>query len=198
MGLSTFHEEHSNGHTLEYKVGDLFAHTPTTGPTVKVIAHVCNDIGGWGSGFVVPLARKYPEAEAQYREWHRQGFSQNQTFELGHVSLVPVQAPDFENNEVSNGTVIVSNMIAQHGTISTPAKGRKNVDKTPLRYWALAQCMKRLADAIDIFPNAGVIVTEFHVPKFGSDLAGGDWNVIETLIEEMWVPVGNVTVYTLE
>lgn len=192
MGLSTFHEEHSNGHTLGYKVGNLFTTMPETGPSVKVIAHVCNDIGGWGSGFVVPLARKYPEAEKQYRDWHRDRFSQNQMFRLGNISLVNCNSE--KNVEGANGPVIVSNMIAQHGTISTPAVGRENTDKTPLRYWALAQCMKKLADGVGQFPKD----VEFHVPKFGSDLAGGDWSVIETLIEEMWVPVGPVTVYTLE
>jgi hypothetical protein len=194
MGLSKFHEEHFNGNTLEYKVGNLFELMPTTGPKTKVIAHVCNDIGGWGSGFVIPLARQYPEAEKQYRDWWHQSFSQNQTFELGNLGLVSVQAPDFENEKTVNGHIYVANMIAQQGTIATPARGRTHVDLTPLRYWALACCMKKLANGVCRFPNG----VEFHVPKFGSDRAGGSWDVIETLIEELWVPVGNVTVYSLE
>jgi O-acetyl-ADP-ribose deacetylase (regulator of RNase III) len=30
---------------------------------VKVIAHVCNDSGGWGKGFVLALSRRWPEPE---------------------------------------------------------------------------------------------------------------------------------------
>ncbi|MEV6001124.1 Appr-1-p processing protein, partial [Streptomyces griseomycini] len=26
---------------------------------VKVIAHVCNDIGGWGKGFVLAVSRRW-------------------------------------------------------------------------------------------------------------------------------------------
>jgi hypothetical protein len=38
---------------------------------VKVIAHVCNDIGGWRKGFVLGVSRRWPEPEAAYRAWHR-------------------------------------------------------------------------------------------------------------------------------
>ncbi|TGN76338.1 hypothetical protein E5083_14125 [Streptomyces bauhiniae] len=30
----------------------------------RVIAHVCNDIGGWGRGFVSALSKRWPEPEA--------------------------------------------------------------------------------------------------------------------------------------
>ncbi len=194
MGLSRLHEEHYRGHALHHKVGNLFELMPTTGPKTKIIAHVCNDIGGWGSGFVIPLAKQYPEAEQQYRRWAANGYDQNQDFELGNLGLVAVQAPDFQNGKTTNGHIYVANMVAQHGTISSPGKDRTQVDVTPLRYWALAQCMKKLADGVSKFPNG----VEFHVPKFGADRAGGRWEVIETLIEEVWLPVGDVTVYTLE
>jgi O-acetyl-ADP-ribose deacetylase (regulator of RNase III) len=38
----------------------------------KVIAHICNDLGGWGKGFVPAVSRRWPEPEADYRRWHRE------------------------------------------------------------------------------------------------------------------------------
>ena len=37
----------------------------------RIIAHVCNDPGGWGKGFVVAVSKRWPEPEAAYRAWHR-------------------------------------------------------------------------------------------------------------------------------
>jgi O-acetyl-ADP-ribose deacetylase (regulator of RNase III) len=39
----------------------------------KVIAHVCNDLGGWGKGFVLAVSRRWPEPERDYREWRQLG-----------------------------------------------------------------------------------------------------------------------------
>lgn len=54
---------------INYIVGDA------TDPKVegnKIIAHVCNDIGAWGRGFVLTLSRKFPEAERSYRRWYQE------------------------------------------------------------------------------------------------------------------------------
>lgn len=56
---------------------------------VKVIAHVCNDIGGWGKGFVLALSRRWPEPEKAYRSWHRDRAAND--FGLGAIQLVQVE-----------------------------------------------------------------------------------------------------------
>ena len=38
----------------------------------KIIAHICNDLGGWGKGFVLAISRRWPEPERAYRQWHRE------------------------------------------------------------------------------------------------------------------------------
>ncbi|MFF1720208.1 macro domain-containing protein [Streptomyces sviceus] len=53
---------------IKYIRGDA---TAPSAKGVKLIAHVCNDIGGWGRGFVVSVSRRRPEPEAAYRAWHR-------------------------------------------------------------------------------------------------------------------------------
>ena len=125
----------------------------------KIIAHVCNDIGGWGRGFVLSLTQRWPEAEKAYRQWSAQGAAlSGEEFRLGTVQFVRV-APD----------VHVANMIAQHGIMP------KN-EMPPIRYEALEKCLSGLnAYAKQI--NASV-----HMPRIGCGLAGGKWQYIEPLI----------------
>ncbi|WP_371676922.1 macro domain-containing protein [Streptomyces sp. NBC_01276] len=124
----------------------------------KLIAHVCNDIGGWGKGFVLAVSRRWPEPEAAFRAWHR-GRSGND-FGLGAVQVVRVQ-PD----------VWVANMVGQRG-IRTGSGG------PPIRYDAVARALATLADhAVEL--GAGV-----HMPRIGCGLAGGKWSRIEPLITD--------------
>lgn len=37
--------------------------TAPIGSGVKVITHICNDIGGWGKGFVLALSKKWKMPE---------------------------------------------------------------------------------------------------------------------------------------
>jgi hypothetical protein len=88
------------------------------------------------------------------------------TKELGMIQAVKV-----END------IIVVNMIAQ-----TLYKTYSN--KVPLNYTALVKCLKKV-NKLAIANNATI-----HAPKFGSGLGGGNWKVIEQLIEEIiTVPV---------
>ncbi|MET8450778.1 macro domain-containing protein [Streptomyces sp. NPDC005209] len=149
---------------------------------VKVIAHVCNDIGGWGKGFVLALSRRWPEPEAEYRAWHRRRASND--FGLGAIQLVRAER-----------YIWVANMIGQRGTLpharlrsrgGTPM-GSKGV---PVRYEAIDTALTRLADEV-IELGASV-----HMPRIGCGLAGGKWSRIEPLITERLVRRGiAVTVY---
>ncbi|WP_327168705.1 macro domain-containing protein [Streptomyces subrutilus] len=124
----------------------------------KVIAHVCNDLGGWGKGFVLAVSRRWPEPEAAYRAWHR-GRSGND-FGLGAVQVVRVR-PD----------VWVANMIGQRG-MRTGSAG------PPIRYEALADCLAALGD------RALELGATVHMPRIGTGLAGGTWTRVEPLIDD--------------
>ncbi|MFF8403861.1 macro domain-containing protein [Streptomyces sp. NPDC014846] len=152
---------------ITYLRGD--ATTPfSKGP--KVIAHVCNDIGGWGKGFVLALSRRWPGPEAAYRAWHR-GRAHND-FGLGAVQLVPVDR-----------RLRVANMIGQRG-VRTGSKG------VPVRYEAIDTALARLAGEV-IELGASV-----HMPRIGCGLAGGTWSRVEPLVTERLVRRGvQVTVY---
>jgi O-acetyl-ADP-ribose deacetylase (regulator of RNase III) len=122
----------------------------------KIIAHVCNDSGGWGRGFVLAISRRWPEPESEYRRWHRE--RAHNDFGLGAVQLVKVK-PD----------TWVANMVGQHGV-----RGRSN--PRPIRYEALESCLRKLAaEAIEL--DASV-----HMPRIGCGLAGGTWDRVEPLV----------------
>ncbi len=152
-----------------YATGDA---TLPLGTGRCLIAHICNDIGAWGQGFVVPLGRRFPEAEAQYRAWHHS--RSDPPFALGQVQTVAVRAD-----------VWVANMIGQHGIYTqggTP----------PIRYEALRECLGRVR-AFAQAQNASV-----QMPRFGCCLAGGDWAVVSQIIEDELVQHGlTVTVLDL-
>lgn len=78
---------------IRYLEGDA---TRPEGDGPKVIVHVCNDLGLWGSGFVVAISKRWPEPEAYYRKLASYG--------LGRVQFVTIY------NDLT-----VANMIAQHG-----------------------------------------------------------------------------------
>ncbi|MCJ1677831.1 macro domain-containing protein [Streptomyces sp. APSN-46.1] len=124
----------------------------------KIIAHVCNDIGGWGKGFVLAVSKRWPGPEARYRAWHRARSGND--FGLGAVQLVQV-APD----------VWVANMVGQRGT-------RTGSSGPPIRYEALERCLAALAD------HAVELGASVHMPRIGCGLAGGKWSRIEPLITD--------------
>lgn len=122
----------------------------------KLIAHVVNDLGGWGKGFVLAISRRWPEPEEAYRRWHRERARND--FALGAIQVVPVR-PDTR----------VVNMLAQRG-IRTGSKG------PPIRYEALAACLRELRSVADEHQAS------IHMPRIGCGLAGGKWERVEPLV----------------
>jgi O-acetyl-ADP-ribose deacetylase (regulator of RNase III) len=84
---------------IEYIKGDA---TCPQSKGVMIIAHICNDLGGWGKGFVVAISRRWPEPETAYRKWHASRAEND--FGLGHVQVVQVEKH-----------IWVANMVGQHG-----------------------------------------------------------------------------------
>ncbi|MGI5135002.1 macro domain-containing protein [Streptomyces sp. CA-106110] len=155
---------------ITYVRGDA---TAPSGGGVRLIAHVCNDIGGWGRGFVLALSHRWPEPEEAYRAWHRDRAAND--FGLGAVQFVRVE-PD----------VWVANMIGQRGI----RRGGKGV---PVRYEAIDTALGALAD------KAVELGASVHMPRIGCGLAGGNWARVEPLVVERLVKRGiRVTVYDLD
>lgn len=153
---------------INYLKGDA------TAPSVKgnkIIAHICNDLGAWGKGFVLAISKRWSKPEIEYRLWHRH--RNKNDFALGNVQFIQVEK-----------YITVANMIAQRG-IKNGSNG------VPIRYEALRECLYLLADkALEI--NASI-----HMPRIGCGLAGGKWQFIEPIILETIIPK-NISIYVYD
>ena len=161
---------------LQFVTGDA---TQPPGDGTRIIVHICNDIGGWGRGFVMALSRRWPEPEAAYRTWHAGRRADAPTFALGEVLFVPVEPG-----------IVVANLIGQHHI-------RSQSGQKPIRYDAVRSGLQKVADHAQTLDDpAGVSV---HMPRIGCGLAGGKWQEIEPIIRETLLRAGlPVTVYDLE
>jgi O-acetyl-ADP-ribose deacetylase (regulator of RNase III) len=134
----------------------------------KIICHVCNDVGGWGKGFVLALSKRWSEPEAEYRAWYADGTD----FALGAVRFVQVDP-----------YVWVANLIGQRG-VRTGSSG------PPVRYEAIAAGLAKVAE------KARELGASVHMPRIGCGLAGGDWARVEPLVCQHLRAAGvAVTVY---
>tara|TARA_R110001583_G_scaffold178508_2_gene334476 strand:+ start:5040 stop:5513 length:474 start_codon:yes stop_codon:yes gene_type:complete len=155
--------------TIHYLQGDA------TSPQVEgkvIIAHVCNDLGKWGRGFVLAISRKWKQPELQYKSL----FLGSDKPQLGHVQFV--EAGD---------DIVVANIIGQHG-IRSP---RNTTAPAPIRYDAVREGLEKIGEL------AIRQVRSVHMPRIGCGLAGGTWDKIEPLIEQTLVSVG-VDVYVYD
>lgn len=101
---------------IHYHVGSALE--PVEKPAI--IAHICNDIGGWGSGFVIAINNKWTAPMAAYIS--------KSHFTLGQVDIIPVE-----------DGICVANIIGQHGLI-----GPKNT--SPVRYDAITTGLRFIAN----------------------------------------------------
>jgi len=143
---------------IKYIKGDA---TLPQGEGIKIICHICNNVGAWGAGFVMALSKKWHEPETYYRSMIE--------YKLGDVEFVSVEKEIF-----------VANMIAQNDIQSNLSEDAK----PPIRYYAVAEALYK-ANEFAKEHNGSL-----HMPRIGCGLAGGDWNKIEDMLRRITtVPV---------
>lgn len=150
---------------MKYTKGDA---TAPFGDGNKIIVHICNDIGGWGKGFVLALSARWVGPEKEYRDWYKSKID----FELGNVQFVLVE-----------DDIYVANIIGQRDI-------KMENDIPPIRYEAVESGLRKVADkAIEIHASV-------HMPRIGCGLAGGKWSIIENIIDRSLLDKDiDVTVY---
>jgi len=138
-----------------------------SGPVI--IVHICNDIGGWGAGFVLAVSKRWKQPETVYRV----AFASENPPRLGDVQFV----------EADVG-ITVANLIGQHGI----RRGTQGLP--PIRYDAVRTGLEKIARRA---LESGASV---HMPRIGCGLAGGKWEEIEPIILQTLIASGvPVTVY---
>ena len=147
---------------------------------LSVIPHCCNNLGVMGAGVALQIKNKYPKLVEPY-------------FKAAEISNGGLKnwLGDVFFGLHDTGKLLIANMIGQDGV-------RSDDNPKPVKYWALLRAMQEtLAYAGGCAFRGDKVV--FHCPKFGSDLAGGKWELIEELIQECWVDRGHdVVVYEWE
>jgi O-acetyl-ADP-ribose deacetylase (regulator of RNase III) len=160
----------------------------------KIIAHVCNDIGGWGRGFVLSLSKRWKEPEQMYRRWFQEGkdmllvpghsdVTVGVDCVLGNVLFVPVAhvgLPPFKE------ITYVANMVGQHGVMPDQD------GVPPIRYDAVEKCLQHVSRFVSHIGGASI-----HMPRIGCGLAGGKWSDIEPIIDRA-LPDVDVYVYDFD
>jgi len=137
----------------------------------KLIVQVVNDKAMiWGAGFSRQLRNKWPHAQSGFKDWV---LGAKREFKLGAAHIVRV-----------DDSTTVASLVAQHGF--GPA------DHPRIRYNALATALQQIGEMAN---NASASI---HMPRIGSGLAGGSWEVVEEIVEETLCRRGlKVTVYEL-
>lgn len=158
---------------ITYAIGDA-TNPQTDGPAI--IAHVCNDQGAWGKGFVLAVSNRWPQTRTRFCAWAHGIARDPMLFALGQTQFVQVQAQPL---------LLVANMVAQHGI-------RSSTNTTPIQYYTLEECLDTVA----------IIAKEFraslHLPRIGCGLAGGSWTHIEPILHRTVCATNlPVTVYDL-
>lgn len=155
----------------------------------KAIVHVCNDLGRWGSGFVMALSKRFdkpyydiPTPQQAYLDFalgKPLHYSQDD-FRIGAVQIVRVEPVGNEHN------LWVVNLIAQRGIVN-------EFNPQPVAYmnyfWlehALRKTRMQLGGKVS-----------YHMPRIGCGLGGSTWDEIEPVIQRA-MPNEHITVYDLE
>lgn len=159
---------------IHYVQGDA-TRPATSGPVI--IAHVCNDAGGWGAGFVLAISKRWKSPESQYRLWSKNKLPGAPPFALGEVLFVPV-----------DHNTVIANMIGQHG-IRRPSTADLTTPP-PIRYDAVDCALAQVGE------EALRLGASVHMPRIGCGLAGGTWDRIEPPLQTRLCGRGiAVTVY---
>jgi len=153
---------------IRYVHGDV---TKPLGPGPRIICQLVNDRAiRWGGGVAKAFARRYPEAEAAFSD----GIMKVPPRErLGRVVTVPL-----------SDEIRLASIVGQEGY------GPSLYPR--IRYSALQGGLAEIAE------TAAASHASVHMPRIGAGSAGGEWGVVEEMVEDELVRRGvPVTVYDL-
>lgn len=133
---------------------------------IKHIAHGCNAQGVMGKGVAKIVKELYPKAYEEYRN----KFFYNNALIVGSVQFV----------DCGDKTII--NAITQKNF----AKAYNDPNRY-VSYDAVSDCMTEI--------NRQIPGQKLALPRIGAQLGGGNWNIIERIIEETLVDVEPVVYF---
>jgi O-acetyl-ADP-ribose deacetylase (regulator of RNase III) len=153
---------------IQYLKGDA---TQPRGNGRRILVQIVNDKAiTWGRGFSAAIRHRWPHTQKDFTRWV---FEHRPDFQLGNTHSIEIDE-----------SLKLTSLIAQHGY--GPSLFPRIV------YTALEQCLKNVAT------QAKESGSSVHMPRIGSGEAGGNWNIVAELIDEILCGRGiPVTVYDL-
>lgn len=162
---------------LTYKLGDLIE--AAKAGEVGVIAHCCNCQCSMASGIAPQIRWAFPYAYAADQATVKGDASKLGTFSLG-------EPDDYPNP-------MVYNLYGQFGFWKRRDGGRD------LDYNALYDSLLAMGQDLHNYDTGDEDQHRIGLPMIGAGLAGGDWEIIEVMIERTLVAAGHdVTIYKLK
>ena len=167
-------------------IGDVTNPQFTGENEVAVICHVCNNgtddrgIGVMGAGVALALKNKWPKVYEVYKKMEK-CFPSGLKEQLGNNCYAKV-----------NNNIVIVNMIAQNLLMSQE-------NPKPLKYKSLISCMVKVLEYVRMvqFQTDNKVV--IHCPEFGGLRAGGNFEFVKEIINEIWIENGvDVTIYKFE
>ncbi len=153
---------------ITYKKGNLL-NTPD-----KIIAHGCNALGVMGSGVALAIKTKYPRAFEIYYSFYKMHSQNIDDHLMGYCFAAP-----------QNDGKVILNCITQ--------KYAGHDGQRYVSYDAMDSCMGHIAEYLETMQPG---INAVSMPKIGAGLGGGNWEVIEAIINHRLKDV-NVTVWEL-
>ena len=141
----------------------------------KIIVHGCNAQGVMGAGVAKAIKENYPLAWEAYRGHYYLRHRIGTRFKLGSIIWA------------NCGNKLIGNAITQEYY----GGGKKQY----CSYEAIIKCMIRINHFLDAPLRKGQYEKIVAMPKIGAGLAGGDWNIIEKIIEDELTDVQPVVYY---
>jgi len=173
--------------TLRTVTGDVRSPQFSAENELAIIPHCCNNLGVMGAGVAKALRDKWPLVFKVY-EQDKEASDLAASCPNGFKDRLGTNT-----NAVVEKNIIVVNMVGQDGV-----RGADN--PLPVKYWALTKCLesirKNLIGLLSQHIKYKNMKPVIHCPKFGSDLAGGNWDFILEIIREQLLEYGiDVVVY---
>ena len=131
-----------------------------------ILAHGVNCVGGFGSGVAGQIATQFPEAKKLYLYKHCM-----EGWKLGDIQIAYVSS-----------TKIIVNAATQNKYFPR--------DVVNADYPAIRTVLEKL------YALSSTLNLPVHIPKIGCGLAGGDWHIVEDIINDVFKDK-EITVWTL-
>ena len=138
--------------------GDI---TKIKSDNLKIICHQCNCVGSMGAGLALTLKKEFPKCYDDYMEAYI-----TSKLKLGNVII----------SDIKKNNTIILHICGQYHY-----KGKKPLTN----YNALTTAFNEIKEYLNILKTKNIEYNIYFPYKFGCGLAGGNWNTVYTLIEQI-------------